>query len=155
MSLYEFQFCMASTNSVYLTSHPISHKCVLFFYTLPKIYIWFVRLLLIKIFKDSTFLRPLLYTLPTYSIFPTKGFMCFTFLWPLKKYIYPTTVFPTPLQPILWTYDSSINQLSNFITHLMSPLVGTLLSYIRYSKHFIHSLSFSHLLLVIFSHTPF
>lgn len=154
MSLYEFQFCMASTNSVYLTSHPVSHKCVLFFYTLPKIYIWFVPLLLIKIFKDSTFLRPLLYTLPTYSIFPTKGFMCFTFLWPLKKYIYPTTVFPTPLQPILWTYDSSINQLSNFITHLMSPLVGTLLSYIRCSKHLIHSLSFSHLLLVIFSHTP-
>ena len=154
MSLYEFQFCMASTNSVYLTSHPMSHKCVLFFYTLPKIYIWFVPLLLIKIFKDSTFLRPLLYTLPTYSIFSTKGFMCFTFLWPLKKYIYPTTVFPTPLQPILCKYDSSINQLSNFITHLMSPLVGTLLSYIRYSKHFIHSLSFSHLLLVIFSHTP-
>ena len=154
MSLYEFQFCMASTNSVYLTSHPISHKCVLFFYTLPKIYIWFVPLLLIKIFKDSTFLRPLLYTLPTYSIFPTKGFMCFTFLWPLKKYIYPTTVFPTPLQPILWTYDSSINHLSNFSTHFMWSLVGTLLSYIRCSKHLIHSLSFSHLLLVIFSHTP-
>ena len=154
MSLYEFQFCMASTNSVYLTFHPMSHKCVLFFYTLPKIYIWFFPLLLIKIFKYSTFLRPLLYTLPTYSSFPTKGFMCFTFLWPLKKYIDPTTVFPTPLQPILWTYDSSINHLSNVIIHLMKSLVGTLLSYIRYSKHFIHSLSFSHLLLVIFSHTP-
>ena len=154
MSLYEFQFCMASTNSVYLTSHPVSHKCVLFFYTLPKIYIWFFPLFLIKIFKYSTFLRPLLYTLPTYSSFPTKGFMCFTFLWPLKKYIDPTIVFPTPLQPILWTYDSSINHLSNFSTHFMWSLVGTLLSYIRCSKHLIHSLSFSHLLLVIFSHTP-
>ena len=155
MSLYEFQFCMASTNSVYLTSHPVSHKCVLFFYTLPKIYIWFFPLFLIKIFKYSTFLRPLPYTLPTYSSFPTKGFMCFTFLWPLKKYIDPTIVFPTPLQPILWTYDSSINHLSNFSTHFMWSLVGTLLSYIRCSKHLIHSLSFSHLLLVIFSHTPF
>ena len=155
MSLYEFQFCMASTNSVYLTSHPMSHKCVLFFYTLPKIYIWFFPLFLIKIFKYSTILRPLLYTLPTYSSFLTKGFMCFSFLWPLKKYIYPTTVFPTPLQPILWTYDSSINHLSNVIIHLMKSPVGTRLSYIRYSKHFIHSLSFSHLLLVIFSHTPF
>ena len=94
MSLYEFQFCMASTNSVYLTSHPVSHKCVLFFYTLPKIYIWFFPLLLIKIFKYSTILRPLLYTLPTYSSFLTKGFMCFSFLWPLKKYIYPTTSSP-------------------------------------------------------------
>ena len=155
MSLYEFQFCMASTNSVYLTSHPVSHKCVLFFYTLPKIYIWFFPLFLIKIFKYSTFLRPLPYTLPTYSSFPPKGFMCFTFLWPLKKYIDPTIVFPTPLQPILWTYDSSINHLSNFSTHFMWSLVGTLLSYIRCSKHLIHSLSFSHLLLVIFSHTPF
>lgn len=154
MSLYEFQFYMASTNSVYLTSHPMLHKCVLFFYTLPKIYIWFFPLFLIKIFKYSTFLRPLPYTLPTYSSFPTKGFMCFTFLWPLKKYIDPTIVFPTPLQPILWTYDSSINHLSNFSTHFMWSLVGTLLSYIRCSKHLIHSLSFSHLLLVIFSHTP-
>ena len=45
-----------------------------------------------------------------------------------------------PLQPIVSTCDSPTDQLSNYVTHFIQPLVETLLSYIRDCKHFLQLL---------------
>ena len=41
-----------------------------------------------------------------------------------------------PLRPIVSACDSPTDQLSNYVTHFIQPLVETLPSYIRDSKHF-------------------
>ena len=43
-----------------------------------------------------------------------------------------------PLRPIVSACDSPTDQLSNYVTHFIQPLVETLPSYIRDSKHFLH-----------------
>ena len=45
-----------------------------------------------------------------------------------------------PLQQIVLACDSPTDQLSNYVTHFIQPLVGTLHSYIRDSKHFLQLL---------------
>ena len=42
-----------------------------------------------------------------------------------------------PLQQIVLACDSPTDQLSNYVTHFIQPVVGTLRSYIRDSKHFL------------------
>ena len=42
-----------------------------------------------------------------------------------------------PLRQIVLVCDSPTDQLSNYVTHFIQPLVGTLRSYIRDSKHFL------------------
>ena len=45
-----------------------------------------------------------------------------------------------PLRPIVSACDSPTNQLSNYVTHFIQPLVEILPSYIRDSKHFLQLL---------------
>ena len=45
-----------------------------------------------------------------------------------------------PLRQIVLACDSPTDQLSNYVTHFIQPLVGTLHSYIRDSKHFLQLL---------------
>ena len=112
--LHVLHFCMYP-KSICLTSFPWWYSCTPIFYRLPKIFISFLPLLLTKVFKYFTFLQPLqnLYTLPLLP--STKAPVYLNFLWlPQNLYILPMLSLSL-FQPILSTYDSLTNQLSNYI----------------------------------------
>ena len=62
---------------------------------------------------------------------------CTPFFYGLLKVHKPNI----PLQPIISAWDSPSNQISNYVTHFIQPLVKTLPSYICNSRHY---LSHSH-----------
>ena len=106
MVLYEYHFCTASTNSIYLTSHPVwmwhtRSSSTSLFYGFPKTYLPSLPLLL---------LPP---KVPCTSFFYGLSIIYIPYLW------LPHLPTPSHLQPILLTCDSPISQPWNFDAHFI------------------------------------